>query len=80
MPPARLHRAKAYAYGPGRRNALQTLSLTEAMVQLSEAGFWVPLQRDHMHRFLEWMRPIPYYQLEYSSLDAAVDLIGRVTM
>jgi len=65
--------------GPGKANELQRLSLTEAMVQLSEAGFWVPLQGGHIPRFLEWMRPIPCYRLEYSSLGAAVSLITRLS-
>lgn len=68
------------AYGPGRRNTLQILSLTEALVQLSKAGFWVPLQGGQIPCFLDWARPIPCYQLEYSCLDAAVDLIGGLTL
>lgn len=66
-------------YGPGQRNALQTLSLTAAMVRLSEAGFWVPLQGGQIPRFLDWIRSIPCYRLQYSSLDAAVDLMARLS-
>ena len=68
------------AYGPGKKNNLQILSLTQAMVNLSEAGFWVPLQGGQVPRFLDWMCGIPCYQLEYSNLDVAVELIGGLNL
>ncbi len=68
------------SYGSGRTNALHVLSLSRALVHLSDAGFWVQLQGGHVPRFLDWLRPIRCYHLEYSTIDAALQLIGELSL
>jgi len=65
-------------HGPERPSALRPLSMTELMVQLSAAGFWAPLHEDGAGRLLDLLRAPRRFRLEYSSLEAAVKLVGRI--
>ena len=63
------------AYGSEQSNTLHKLSMTEMMVELSAAGFWTPLHADHVARLLDLLHPVQRFRLEYSSLEAAVELM-----
>jgi hypothetical protein len=63
------------SYGADRREALGELSPGQALVKLSDAGLWVPHRDENVPQFLKWLENLPCYQLEYSNLEAALDLV-----
>ena len=62
-------------YLSGATTQLTALSAFEALLGLQKSGFWVPHNRESIASFLAWLQSVPAYELTYSSLPEAINIV-----
>jgi len=67
-------------YDPNGKNELCELSTAEALYRLSAAGYALPgrLEPNVVEALIEWIRPLPCYELRLHALGEAVSTVNRL--
>ncbi len=65
-------------YAPGGALSIEPLDTLQALVHLTESGFWVERQRESIRAFLAWLESLPCFYVTYGDVDAAAEFISSL--
>ena len=65
-------------YQPDGENTLVPISSTQALINITEAYSWISPEPEKVEKFLDWVKSIPSYRLNFSSLDQAVSQLREL--
>lgn len=65
-------------FQPDVENTLVPISSTQALIHITEAYSWISSEPAKAVKFLDWVRSIPSYRLNFSSLDQAVSQLREL--
>jgi hypothetical protein len=76
--PARTTALVFVRHETGAGTQLAELSVLDSLLALQRSGFWVEHTRESIERFLGWLARTGRYSLQYSELEEAEAIIGKL--
>ena len=76
--PARIAALVFVRHETGAGTQLAELSVLDSLLALQRSGFWVEHTRESIERFLGWLARTGRYSLQYSELEEAEAIIGKL--